>query len=636
MLKKIPAWKKRMFIILFLIVFIRVIYIMAGGEIEKQYYTSASIETAGMQEIPCTKIVQRFQSDSRKLEKLELIFNGIAEDKVGAVILMITSENELLYQTNISLANINNLEWKQVFINMPMERDKVYEISLDAKDCTQVPNLLLVPQEDASPEIIESFSDDVSLRQEIAVKYGYLSKPAISDKIMSSFVWFLFFAVFCVFLHFFENIHKLLCVTGEKLFSVKNAEFMFIISELLLSLVIIRCSGIEFQEPTKIIIYLLSVLSSWKLKVKWDDVKKFLNATWKKVGLCILCFYGAFAFVGHRILVYPLNLKITVQGLFVLGITLLWIVPVFYTIFYVIQRMSRWFVLGNSKRMKNSWFFGLLMLFLILPAALNLYANNPGMSSPDTIACLEVSAHQLKGMTDWHPFFYCLVLKLIISIWDSTYAVILVQYFFWGYVMTEGLLYLRKKKMDDKILLAVAFLAGSNAGNFIHLNTIWKDIPYTLSVLWIFILLAKLALDFEEYKRKWYIYLELIIALLGTYLYRQNGIVTFVIIVVTMSGVLYKNVKIFCAVAVTVAFLFIIKVPVYNYFEVVDPGHYGIYIGLSQDILGVYYADGEISKETIRMVNVMTNYNNAEYNYLPTWSNSSYGLSVEPLEFIKN
>lgn len=340
--------------------------------------------------------------------------------------------------------------------------------------------------------------------------------------------------------------------------------------------------------------------------------------------------------MGHRILVYPLNLKITVQGLFVLGITLLWIVPVFYTIFYVIQRMSRWFVLGNSKRMKNSWFFGLLMLFLILPAALNLYANNPGMSSPDTIACLEVSAHQLKGMTDWHPFFYCLVLKLIISIWDSTYAVILVQYFFWGYVMTEGLLYLRKKKMDDKILLAVAFLAGSNAGNFIHLNTIWKDIPYTLSVLWIFILLAKLALDFEEYKRKWYIYLELIIALLGTYLYRQNGIVTFVIIVVTMSGVLYKNVKIFCAVAVTVAFLFIIKVPVYNYFEVVDPGHYGIYIGLSQDILGVYYADGEISKETIRMVNVMTNYNNAEYNYLPTWSNSSYGLSVEPLEFIKN
>lgn len=258
------------------------------------------------------------------------------------------------------------------------------------------------------------------------------------------------------------------------------------------------------------------------------------------------------------------------------------------------------------------------------------------MSSPDTSNSMITNAHNLTGMLDWHPAFYCMVLRVILKVWDSTYAVILVQYFFWGYVMTEGLLYLRKKGMRDNFLLIIAFFSGINSGNFVHLDTIWKDIPYTLSITWIVILLARLILDFETYRKKWYIYIELSIALIGTYFYRKNGVVTFAVVLIIMLFVFFRNIRVLCALAVVVAFIFMVKGPVYSYFQIVDSGRYGMYIGLSQDILGVYYAEGEVSEETLQMINVITDYDSAEYYYTPTWSVQSYELAVEPVKFIIN
>lgn len=68
--------------------------------------------------------------------------------------------------------------------------------------------------------------------------------------------------------------------------------------------------------------------------------------------------------------------------------------------------------------------------------------------------------------------------------------------------MCEFFLYLRKKDVSDSIILGITLFCGLNVRNFIHLNTIWKDIPYTLSLLWAFILIAKPAIVFDEYKNR--------------------------------------------------------------------------------------------------------------------------------------
>lgn len=355
MWKSFPKWKKMLFLIVTAVVIIRIIYIAGIGKIERQYQTSCEIDVTGAQEVPCQNVVQRFQSDCDRLNSLELIFNGIAEDKLGFFTLAITSENKLIYQTNISLVNVNNLEWKQVFINMPLDSGKEYEISVTAQDCTQVPNLLLVPVESAASEAIESYSEGAALSGQFSLKYGYLSEPLLSDKIMSSLIWLMFLLLFFLFLLKFEQIMEQCKKIWVKLCSMGNKEVICIVLELIFSLIIIGSSGIEFQEPTKVLLYLISIVSAWKSEEKWKYVRNVLNKPWKKAGLYLLYFYGSFALVGQRILIYPLDQKVTVEGMFVLGITTLWMVPVINSVCYCLEWMSRRFVLENGLNFKGGY-----------------------------------------------------------------------------------------------------------------------------------------------------------------------------------------------------------------------------------------------------------------------------------------
>ena len=246
------------------------------------------------------------------------------------------------------------------------------------------------------------------------------------------------------------------------------------------------------------------------------------------------------------------------------------------------------------------------------------------------------NAQHLYGMYDWHPAFYCMILRAIEEVWNSTYAVIAVQYFFWAYVMIELFLYLRWKGLSDAIIAGTSVFCGLNASNFIHINTIWKDIPYTLSLLWIFVLMTKLSMNFDHYKHKWYIYLETIVALVGVFFYRKNGVVSFAVITIVLLIFLRNNKRLIAALFTSLFLIGIVKGPIYTHYQVEDPGVSGMYHGLGQDILGVYYAGGEVSESTLQMINMMTSYNNAEYAYTPTWSNQSYDVQVKPAVFIRN
>lgn len=638
-MKKQPKWKKVVFIIILLVAFINIAYICIAGKVDKKYFTSPTIDidiSAALFMMPCKDAVENFSSSQDRLNSIEIIFDNIAENKTGSITIKITSEDELIYQTDISLENVNNLEWKKVYVNSELEQGKEYNIYLNAsEDCVQVPNVLIVSDDAAAPEAISSYAGQRILSGEIAIRYGYLQFPGKLDRAVISSIWIIFLLMTAGFLFYFEAIVEAVKKFFSYIFEIINREVFYVVAEIFGSLVIINCSGIDFQPPTRIILYLISICVALQFESKRKYVYEICNTTIKKTILYFLYGYAAFSLVGQRLFMYPLTIRITIAGIFVFAVTVIWFIPVVQTVICLYDKLSR--ISFTQKHNVNDILFTIIIiLMLLLPATYNLFVNNPGISSYDTWSSMIVKAHHLRGINDWIPAFYCMVLRVILTIWDSTYAVIIVQYFFWTYVMMELLFYLRKKGIKDMILLWVAFFSGINAANFLYLNTIWKDIPYAFSILWTLIILAKLSIDVDEYKKKWYIYIELITAMIGVFFYRKNGVVVFVIIAVMMGIVLTNNIKMWGALAITVILIFIVKGPVYSYFEIQDTGRYGMYVGLSQDILGVYYAEGKVSEDTIQMINVMTNYSNAEYTYNPTWSSQSYDLDVEPIEFIIN
>ena len=636
MKKKING-KKIVFFFIMMIVLLRISYICIGGKVDKEYSISSTIDISDtLFTVPCRDLTEKFSSSYDRLHSIWFIVDDIAKDETGSITIKITSEDELIYQTDISLADLGNRKWKQVYVNSELVPEKEYDIYLNAsEDCAQVPGVLIVSDESAAPEAISSYAGYSEINGEIAIQYGYLQFPGRLDRAVVSSIWLIFLLIATIFLLYFEPIVETVKKFFNYVFGIINREVFYIVAEIFGSLVIINCSGIDFQPPTRIILYLISICAALQFESKRKYVYEMCNTTAKRIILYFLYVYAAFSLAGQRIFIYPLTIRVTIVGMFVFAVTLLWFIPVIQTIICVYDKLGK--ISFSQKHNVNDIIFTIVIIFmLLLPAAYNLFANNPGISSSDTNGIMIEYAHHLHGMRDWHPAFYCMVLSVILKIWDSTYAVIIVQYFFWIYVMTELLFYLRKKGIKDMILLCVAFFSGINAANFLHLNTIWKDIPYTLSLLWTLVILAKLAIDSDEYKKKWYIYAELVMALIGVFFYRKNGVAAFIIIAVMMGIILRNNIKMWGALAITVLLIFTVKGPVYSYFDIKDPGRYGMYIGLGQDILGVYYSNGEVSGDTLQMINVMTNYNNAEYEYTPTWSNQSYDLDVGPMEFVVN
>lgn len=628
-------WKKVLLVIITVVISIRIGYIAFRGEVDKEYYTSAEYDINDASSILCKDAVQIFSSEQDRLHSLELVFSNIADDKAGSVVLSIYSSEELIYKTNIVLANVNDLEWKKVFVNAEIVPKEEYKIMLSAnEDCTRIP-CLLVAKNVCAPEIIKSCNGGGILDGQIAINYGYLRHPSVADRLVMISLWILLWIALYTGLYYLNPILSVLENGRNYLLQQVKPQILVTTLEIIGCTIILDSSGIEFQAPTKVILYSLSLISTINYRKKIKFMKFITDCSWKKVLIVLLYIYAAFALVGQRIWIYPLTKKFTIAGLFVFVCTVFWLILIVQSILYYLDRACT-HSFSDRPKMRTGKFLIISVLILLVPAAYNLFANNPGISSPDTIKSMITNAQNLHGMYDWHPVFYCIVLRVIEEIWNSTYAVIIVQYFFWAYVVTELMLYLRKKGVKESILLAVALFTGFNTANFIHINTIWKDIPYTLSLFWVLIIVAKLSIDFEEYKYKWYIYLELIVAFTGMYLYRKNGMVTFIMIAIPLAWILRKNMKLLSALAISVVLIFTIKGPVYNYFEIADIGRHGMYIGLGQDILGVYYSKGEVSERTLQMINVMTDYNNAEYTYNPTWSNQSYNLDVEEKEFIFN
>lgn len=632
-MRKMTKWKRILFIMIAVLVTVRIVYICARSEVDKQYYTSGSYDLSSAEEIPCQNISETFTCGKNHLNSLELLFNNIVDNGTSAT-LDIWNGDMLFYQAKVSLNKDDNGKWKKVYVNAVTQENTAYTLVLNANQGgEQIPTVFAV--ETAADEVLSSYSGDTAINGSIAIRFGYLRMPYALDLLSVIALWIIFAAAAYYVLLYWEQIADIFKKGYAYAAASVRPDILISILEILAAIIIINCSGIEFQPPTRVILYAISFIAAVKVETKASYIQELANTPAKKVFLYILYAYAAFALVGQRLFIYPLTVKLTVAGIFVYGVTIFWFIPVINTLLvFMDAAWKRWFC--NRLKMKTAKFVMLCALVLLLPAVYCLIAYNPGISSWDTLVTMARGAHHLHGIGDWHPAFYNMVLRAIQKISDTTYAVIAVQYFFWAYVMIELLLFLRKKGMKENILLCVAAFFGFNAGNFLHINTIWKDIPYALSLLWAAIILAKISIDSEEYRHKWFVYLEFVVSMVGICLYRHNGVVPFVLIAAVLPIVLRKNKKVWGAVAAAIAVVLIIQGPVYRHFDVEKNGNTGIYTGLGQDILGVYYAGGEVSENTLEMITMMTASNNAEYAYTPTWSGIAYHVDVTPRQFIAN
>lgn len=164
----------------------------------------------------------------------------------------------------------------------------------------------------------------------------------------------------------------------------------------------------------------------------------------------------------------------------------------------------------------------------------------PGLMSPDSLD----SWRQIVGvqhLNDDHPVFHTLLLWLVTRIWFSPAVFTLIQLGVMSGLIGWGLTHFARLGVPRFVLWGICGLFALSPVMGTMTITLWKDIPYGMSVLWLTFLLVKIIVSRGEWLRssRWNMVL-LGVALTCIALFRHNGI--FVSLgTIAIIGVVYRQ-----------------------------------------------------------------------------------------------
>jgi hypothetical protein len=191
------------------------------------------------------------------------------------------------------------------------------------------------------------------------------------------------------------------------------------------------------------------------------------------------------------LLIYPISFEFHPVNLFIVHF-LIWFVFTFLfmtiTLFLVHGRIQK-----RSNVSKGKFYWLLYSLPMIIIWGIYLLTFFPGIMTPDSINQWgQVVSGQFN---DAHPVFHTLIMWLLTRIWFSPAIIGSVQIVFLSLVVAWGISILDWKGLPDwaSWLLVIIFSLSPVNGNMVI--TLWKDLPYSISIFLFSLLILKVVLS---------------------------------------------------------------------------------------------------------------------------------------------
>lgn len=585
---------------------------------EPTKYTGENIAIDTSVNVPISNTTVSFTPEQDKVKNIRLIMSQVPSDGTGTVEVVVKNEDLVLFRGTRNCADIAVGDWVDFGVNLTLDRNQSYDIVVN-----------IVNTELLGEGSICGYQNSGETLPHISI--GYANNLRIRDKLLVVlFILIIYIiAVFIIckssiIMHMIKDLYEKACVDY-------HAPRVFSLVSVLVFFFTIEFSQLVIDSSIKIFLASLIFITAYWCENHVEIIRKMLSDKKNRAIVFVLAVWTSFSLIGSRCFIYPISMNLTIGAVILFCIASLLAVPI---VISVVIFLNEHFCGSDNDEKKYPWdLIVLSVVAIVVGAIFYIRAFNPAISSPDTNHCMYYAIKSIRGISDWHPAFYILWLKAILKISPNAISVVIVQYIFFGYVLIRGVSFLHEKGVKKGALYGIILFSVLNCGNMVHFTTIWKDIPYALSIVWLNIVLAILL--FGERKRKFYVYLELVISLVWTCFFRQAGVVPFIITCIVLVFVFCKKWKIWLSVAVAVSIALTIKIPIYNYYEIQKDHGGGIYIGLGQDIMGAYYNGGELSEEAVNIVNVLSKTDITNYWYTPYWANSSYALDITKGEFIQ-
>lgn len=232
---------------------------------------------------------------------------------------------------------------------------------------------------------------------------------------------------------------------------------------------------------------------------------------------------------------------------------------------------------------------------------LEFIKNYPAKLTPDSYDQLrQIYGQELYNNV--HAIGHTLYCALLMKIMNTPAIVIVVQLVLMSLVVGFALAYFRAKEYPNRLLIIVSIFFGTFPPNKDIITYFWKDIPYSIAILFMTILLIIYIDKNKDIKTSFLIFGG--IALTGIQVFRHNGIIVyiFVLIAILVLYKKYRTTKYLLPIILSIVLIFAIRFIAFNIINT-QPNYYGTkYAIFAKSVVSVIAKGGNINTQQIEEI----------------------------------
>lgn len=282
----------------------------------------------------------------------------------------------------------------------------------------------------------------------------------------------------------------------------------------------------------------------------------------------------------------------------------------------------------SSPALSSLAFYAVVFSILLCGQLLYWFSYYPGGFNLDAYGQWD-QVHGLQHLNNWHPVLTTAFYWLITRLNDSFSFCILVQLTLFSASVAYLLLVLQRLYIRDTLLIVVAFCITMNPAVSLNNICLFKDVPFTIIILWITIVLIKIVVSNGKWMDRILHQIFLTFLLATAALIRHNGIF-YILPLLFCSLLLYKNQRLrLCLISLALlASLTLIQGPLFDALSVEQHSNVtGESVGIPMaTMVNVYLSDPENIPESIRsfLLSITTEEELREHYVLGEWDSCKW------------
>ena len=256
-------------------------------------------------------------------------------------------------------------------------------------------------------------------------------------------------------------------------------------------------------------------------------------------------------------------------------LTMLWLLPLVLSLFRVFDVFQEERTPMQFAHAGEHASFGILLFAITVMIWIGyLVVYYPGVMTTDSVHQY-YQATGVNTLNDAHPAVHTLFIRLALLIHPVPALPILGQICFMSFVVASLLSWFHTKGIPRWVLTLFAIVYALIPSNGMQVITLWKDIPFATTLLWLSYCMMRFADEPDTYGRRGFDLIQLFLALALTPLLRHNGMVTVAIAIPALVILAWRHRRIRVIVAVSLALIIILgKGPLFDRLEILpdSPG----------------------------------------------------------------